>query len=65
MPSNAGADHVSAIAANVPFLRRYARALTGNQTSGDNYAETTLDLGLQGRCIVNSAKDEHTWQFTA
>lgn len=27
----------------LPFLRRYARALTGNQTSGDAYAVATLE----------------------
>lgn len=47
-PSNTGADRVSAIAANVPFLRRYARALTGNQTSGDNYAAATLETLIEG-----------------
>lgn len=30
------------IAAQLPFLRRYARALTGNQTSGDRLVETAL-----------------------
>lgn len=48
MPSNNGADRVSAIAANLPFLRRYARALTGNQTSGDSYAAATLETLLEG-----------------
>jgi CheY-like chemotaxis protein len=30
------------IAAQLPFLRRYARALTGNQQTGDRLVETTL-----------------------
>ena len=30
------------IAAQLPFLRRYARALTGNQSSGDRLVETAL-----------------------
>lgn len=33
----------ASIAANVPFLRRFARALTGNQASGDAYAIATLE----------------------
>jgi len=28
---------------DVPFLRRYARALTGSQTSGDAYVAATLE----------------------
>ena len=33
-------DH---IASHIPFLRRYARALTGNQTTGDAYAAAVLE----------------------
>ncbi|MEL6465083.1 MAG: response regulator [Pseudomonadota bacterium] len=34
------------LGANLPFLRRYARALTGNQSSGDAYALATLEAIL-------------------
>ena len=40
------------IAADLPYLRRYARSLTGDQTRGDTYVRATLqaivdgDLGL-------------------
>ena len=34
------------IAAQLPFLRRYARALTGSQTSGDAYVRATLEAAL-------------------
>jgi DNA-directed RNA polymerase specialized sigma24 family protein len=33
----------ASIAANLPYLRRFARALTGNQASGDAYAMATLE----------------------
>lgn len=33
----------SAISPHLPFLRRYARALTGDQSSGDNYVAATLE----------------------
>ena len=36
----------SQIAANLPFLRRYARALTGSQTSGDVLVRTMLEAVL-------------------
>ncbi|WP_299045772.1 response regulator [uncultured Tateyamaria sp.] len=40
-------EHVAnAIGANLPFLRRYARALTGSQSSGDTYAIATLEAIL-------------------
>jgi hypothetical protein len=31
------------VAQHVPYLRRYARALTGNQESGDSYVAATLE----------------------
>lgn len=34
------------IGQNLPFLRRYARALTGSQEKGDNYAAATLEAVL-------------------
>ncbi len=39
-------DRADVIAANLPYLRRYARALTGNQLTGDRYAEATLEAIL-------------------
>lgn len=34
------------IASNLPFLRRYARALTGSQTTGDAFVRATLEAAL-------------------
>lgn len=36
----------SAIGANLPYLRRYGRALTGSQTTGDRFAAATLEALL-------------------
>ena len=41
------------IADNLPYLRRYARALTGNQTSGDAYVRTTLEAALADRALLD------------
>ena len=41
------------IAAELPYLRRYARALTGAQSSGDRYAVATLETILQDRAIFD------------
>ncbi|KUF10588.1 response regulator [Pseudoponticoccus marisrubri] len=39
-------DLASKVGDNLPFLRRYARALTGSQVSGDNYAMAALEAIL-------------------
>lgn len=36
------------VAKNLPYLRRYARALTGSQKTGDSYAVATLEALLAG-----------------
>ena len=42
------ADLATTIGANLPYLRRYARALTGSQDTGDRYAAATLEAILAG-----------------
>lgn len=34
------------ITTNLPYLRRYARALTGTQASGDAFVRATLEAAL-------------------
>jgi CheY-like chemotaxis protein len=41
-----GTDISATIGANLPYLRRYARALTGSQDTGDRYAAATLEAIL-------------------
>ena len=36
----------SQVAAQLPYLRRYARALTGSQTTGDTFVRATLEAAL-------------------
>jgi len=40
------------IAHHVPFLRRYARALTGSQAQGDAYVRATLEAILQSPSFI-------------
>jgi CheY-like chemotaxis protein/DNA-directed RNA polymerase specialized sigma24 family protein len=40
--------HVSTVASHVPYLRRFARALTGRQASGDAYVAATLEAIAAG-----------------
>ena len=46
------ADLAQSISRELPFLRRYARALTGSQTAGDNYAAATLEAILSDRSLM-------------
>lgn len=42
------------IAAELPYLRRYARALTGQQSSGDHYAAATIEALLADRTLLEA-----------
>ncbi len=44
-------DIAAKIGSGLPYLRRYARALTGSQTAGDNYAAATLEAILADRSL--------------
>ncbi|MBV7394230.1 response regulator [Mameliella sediminis] len=46
MTGQSSPDMTTAIGDNLPYLRRYARALTGRQDSGDRYAAATLEAIL-------------------
>lgn len=43
------------IAPHLPYLRRYARALTGSQASGDAYVRATLEALLEGQGALEQA----------
>jgi CheY-like chemotaxis protein len=45
--------NTSAVAQYLPFLRRYARALTGNQTSGDAYVAAALEALIADRSLID------------
>lgn len=47
------ADAASVVTANLPYLRRYARALTGSQDTGDRYAAATLEAILESDDILS------------
>ena len=42
-----------AVAQYLPFLRRYARALTGNQASGDAYVGATLEALIEDPKVID------------
>ena len=51
-PTEAGRDIALRIAEELPYLRRYARALTGSQDSGDRHAAATLEAILADRSLL-------------
>ena len=53
------------IAANLPYLRRYARALTGSQDTGDRYAEATLEAILLDDVAYSQSVDPKVALFSA
>lgn len=54
LPTGQSPDLSTVIGSNLPYLRRYARALTGSQDSGDRYAEATLESILIDMSIFDS-----------
>lgn len=45
------------IAGHLPFLRRYARALTGSQAAGDAFVQATLEAALSDDALAQSLRD--------
>ncbi|MDH2326788.1 response regulator [Cereibacter sp. SYSU M97828] len=65
MPSDATPDLALLIGANLPYLRRYARALTGSQGTGDRFAAATLEAILEDATIFDSVPNEKVALFHA
>ena len=66
MPSRAQRIDLSDIIGDeLPYLRRYARALTGSQRTGDNYAAATLEAILQEPGIFERSLAPKTALFRA
>lgn len=60
------ADSLTAtIGANLPYLRRYGRALTGSQDSGDRYAAATLEALLVDLSAMDVVDDPKVALFHA
>lgn len=57
------ADLAQSIGRELPYLRRYARALTGSQRAGDNYAAATLEAILSDRSILLEENDTRIGLF--
>ncbi|THD72792.1 response regulator [Thalassobius vesicularis] len=49
----------------LPYLRRYARAMTGSQRTGDNYAAATLEALLSDRSVFEQGYSDKVALFRA
>lgn len=59
------ADIAASIGGNLPYLRRYARALTGSQESGDRFAAATLEAILADPAGFDGRADPKVALFSA
>jgi CheY-like chemotaxis protein len=58
-------DPVASVSENLPYLRRYARALTGSQGTGDAFAAATLEAILEDPSVLASADNSKVGLFHA
>ena len=59
------ADDLSgAIAPHLPYLRRFARALTGSQSAGDGYAAATLEAIIADGSAMDASPDPKVALFS-
>jgi len=56
--------HDSLIAQQIPRLRRYARALTGDRAAADDLVQDTLERALSKFHLWRSGSDMRAWLFT-
>ncbi len=45
------------VAAHLPFLRRYARALTGSQSTGDTFVQATLEAAIADEELADTLRE--------
>ena len=57
-------DHDVLIAQQIPRLRRYARALTGDRSAADDLVQDTLERALTRMHLWRRGSDLRAWLFT-
>lgn len=65
MQAQAVTDPVDTISGTLPYLRRYARALTGSQGTGDSFAAATLEAILADASALSGELDPKVALFNA
>ena len=62
--SAAVSEHDGLIAEQIPRLRRYARALTGDRSAADDLVQDTLERALSRFHLWRRGSDLRAWMFT-
>ena len=57
-------DHDALITQQIPRLRRYARALTGDRSAADDLVQDTLERALSRFHLWRQGSDLRAWLFT-
>jgi CheY-like chemotaxis protein len=65
MSNTTSADLATTIGQILPYLRRYARALTGSQDTGDRFAAATLEAVLEDSTALSAFGDPRLGLFHA
>jgi DNA-directed RNA polymerase specialized sigma24 family protein len=52
-----------ALPAHLPYLRRFARALTGSQATGDRYALAALEAAVENPVRMHDVPDTGVWLY--
>lgn len=65
MPNTNSGDLAATIGQTLPYLRRYARALTGSQDTGDRYAAATLEAVLEDASALHASGSVRVGLFHA
>lgn len=65
MASDSTPDLATLVGGSLPYLRRYARALTGSQDTGDRYAAATLEALLEDSSVFDTVSDPKVALFHA
>ena len=63
--SQPSAANIASISDSLPYLRRYARALTGAQGTGDRFAAATLEAILEDGAMIAGSADPKVGLFHA
>ncbi len=53
------------VARHLPYLRRYARALTGSQHEGDAFVRATLEAALEDNALLHSISESRVGLYAA
>ncbi len=57
-------DLRSSVAAEVPYLRRFARALTGNPSTADDLVQDCIERALTRLHLYDEDRNLRTWLYT-